>query len=97
MLRPYGMLLRQDGAEEESQKSRPSQRTLGESPRDSQDGPGATKVSVKHRDAFGRGDRAAASTKTKGLVSDDEKLAVVLGVDLAVGADGDGSVGGTDG
>ena len=43
MLRPYGMLLRQDGAEEESQKSRPSQRTLGESPRDSQDGPGAKK------------------------------------------------------
>ena len=30
-------------------------------------------------------------------MSDDEKLAVVLGVDLAVGADGDGSVGGTDG
>src|SRR5271156_737607 len=31
------------------------------------------------------------------LVSDDEESAVVLGVDLAVGADGDGGVGGADG
>jgi hypothetical protein len=31
------------------------------------------------------------------LVSDDEELAVVLGVELAVGADGDGSVCGANG
>jgi hypothetical protein len=37
------------------------------------------------------------ATKAKPSVSDDEKLAVVLGVELAVGADGDGGVSSADG
>src|ERR1700735_1296171 len=39
----------------------------------------------------------ATSCEGKALIADDEELAVVLSVELAVGADGDGGVGGADG
>jgi len=38
-----------------------------------------------------------APTGASLLISNDEELAVVLGVELAVGADGDGGIGGADG